>query len=108
MSSISSSATDHLQWLTALQSQLSVFNAAILEHKYFLLLMGSYTLVAGTTHCRLKFEWDGREFFLNIFKCACQSQGSPQKWNHIDNLRIAPPEKVETIIERNCLETFRA
>jgi hypothetical protein len=108
MSDLSDSAICHLTWLLELQHRLSSVGAAILEHKYLLLLMGSFTLVVGTAHHRLKFEWDGREFFLDIAQCKCQSQSSPQQWSRVQNLRIAPPDRVQAFIEHKCDETFGA
>jgi len=103
-----SSAASHLKWLNDLQSRLSSVGVAVLEHKYLLLIMGSFSLVVGNAHRRIKYEWDGREFFLNIQECTCQSQSSPQVWHQIKNVRVAPPEKVETLIETHCVEGFNA
>ncbi|MDH3316118.1 MAG: hypothetical protein OER43_10170 [Gammaproteobacteria bacterium] len=106
MSNFPASAATHLNWLLKLQQQLSGASAAVLQHEYLLLLMGSFTLVIGTAHQRLKFEWDGRDFFLDIAQCTCQSQSSPQQWSHVQNMRIAPPEQVQSVIERKCKEIF--
>ena len=70
--------------------------------------MGSFSLVVGNAHHRIKYEWDGREFFLNMQECTCQSQISPQALHQTKNVRIAPPEKVEAFIETHCGETFNA
>ena len=105
MSELSNSATQHLEQLSALQVSLNRSGAAILEHRFLLLLMGSFELVIGTTHRRLKFSWDGREFFLNVQQCACPSQSSPQEWQPLANVRIAPPASVwATILEHSTRE----
>lgn len=108
MSDLSSSAVAHLKWLNDLQSELSSVGVAVLEHKYSLLLMGSFSLVVGNAHRRIKYEWDGREFFLNMQECTCQSQSSPQVWHQTKNVLVTPPEKVEAFIEAHCGETFNA
>jgi hypothetical protein len=106
MTNLSSSASSHLNWLNALQAQLSGLGVAVLEHNYLLLLMGSFSLVVGTAHRRLRFDWDGREFFLNIQQCCCENQSTAQAWNHLKNSRISPPDSVEVFIERECSEVF--
>jgi hypothetical protein len=40
---------------------------AILEHAYYALAFGSFVLVVGRPRRRLKFNWDGKEFFLICF-----------------------------------------
>jgi len=108
MNSLSSSASSHLKWLNDLQAQLSGLGVAVLEHNYLLLLMGSFSLVVGNAHRRLRFDWDGREFFLNIQQCHCENQGTPQVWSHLKNTRISSPDSVEVFIERQCSEVFSA
>lgn len=102
MTDLSASAEKHIEQLRLLQERLSQKNAAILEHRYNLLLMGSFSLVAGTAHHRIKFDWDGREFFLNVQMCDCQSQSPTQEWVQVDNVRIAPPQSVWPVISARC------
>ena len=109
MSELSLSAEKHLSQLSALQSLLSASSgAAILEHNYCLLLMGSFTVVVGTAHRRLRFAWDGREYFLNVEQCTCTSQSSPQEWTQSDNIGIRPPKSVWPVIQEKCRLAFSA
>ena len=90
MSELSRCASSHFDWLCRLQVQLSSVGAAILEHDYLLLLMGSYGIVVGTAHRRLKFGWDGREFILDACECECQSQGDPPNWHRLEGAYLPP------------------
>lgn len=102
MTTLSEASSLHLTWLLALQQQLAAVGAAVLQHDYLLLHMGSFSVVVGTAHRRLRFQWDGREFCLDVAECNCLSQSSTQLWRPVQNLRIAPPERVELVIERTC------
>ncbi len=108
MTDLSASAESHIDQLRELQTLLTSQGAAVLEQHYMLLLMGSFSLVVGTAHRRLKFDWDGREFFLNIQSCRCQSQSSVQDWLQVDNIRISPPHSVWPAIRERCSHAFVA
>jgi hypothetical protein len=105
---LAESAARHIGWLDQHQARLGAPGAAILEHSYRLLLMGSFTLVVGTVHRRLRFSWDGRESFLTVSECQCENESSPQRWTPVSNARIAQPGQVEKIIERSCNKAFGA
>jgi hypothetical protein len=107
MSDLPTEALQHFRQLTDLQSTLGA-NAAILEHKYILLLMGSFSITVGNAHNRLRFEWDGREFFLNVKNCTCARQSSAQIWSQVENLRLAPPASVWSVIQQYCSQAFGA
>ncbi len=109
MSDMSASASAHLAKVIELQAFLAdMHGAAVLEHNYTLLLMGSFRLVVGTANSRLKFDWDGREFYLNIKGCTCQSLAAPQEWQQLHNSRIAPPASAWPIIHQHCGQAFGA
>jgi hypothetical protein len=108
MITLSASAENYIEQLRELQALLTAREAAVIELRYTMLLMGSFSLVAGTAHRRLKFDWDGREFFLNIQTCSCQSQSSAQDWLQIDNVRIPPPQSVWPTILDRCGHAFGA
>lgn len=108
MTDISASAERHIAQLHELQALMTSQGAAVLEHRYTLLLMGSFSIVVGTAHQRLKFGWDGREFFLNIQACLCQSQSATPNWEQVDNLRISPSQFVWSTIRETCGRAFGA
>lgn len=109
MSDLSASALKHLTQVLELQSDLAAMSgAAVLEHNYLLLCMGSFGLVVGRSHNRLRFDWDGREFFLNVQQCTLQSQSSVPSWQQLDNSRIAPPASAWPAIREHCSRAFGA
>lgn len=108
MTNLSASAESYIEQVRELQELLTSQNAAVIELGYTMLLMGSFSLVVGTAHRRLKFTWDGREFFLNIQACSCQSQASAQDWQQVDNVKISPPQSVWPTILDRCGHAFGA
>ena len=106
MSALSDSAEAHIEQLRELQALLSDRGAAVLEHSYVLLLMGSFSLVVGNAHQRLKFDWDGREFFLNVQSCRPHSRSATQEWAQTDNAWIPPPQSIWASIRNYCTPVF--
>ncbi len=105
MTDLSPDAADHIERLRALQAGLPA-GVAVLEHHYRLLLMGSFVMEVGTEHDRLRFSWDGREFFLNVERSRLPSRSSVPAWGPAGNERIAPPASVWDAIHRWCQREF--
>ena len=79
----------HIDEVRDLVHYLERQNIALFEHDYLMHVFGSFSLVIGTQHDRLKFSWDGREFFLDTSRGSFQSLGGDGVWNHLSNKRLA-------------------
>ena len=92
--SLSKCTIDHLNQVQRLAAVLQKHYIAILRHDYHALVFGSFTLVAGKRKQRLKFDWDGKEFFLNVSVAECPSSDIIENWNQRENLRLSPQGEV--------------
>ncbi|MFQ5850878.1 MAG: hypothetical protein ACE5JU_09855 [Candidatus Binatia bacterium] len=88
MNSISESAYRHIEHLEGLAEALRKDGIAVLEHSYHALAFGSFVLVVGRPMKRLKFSWDGKEFFLDVFYAEGDSSAVIPKWEHRENKRL--------------------
>jgi hypothetical protein len=62
----SSSGIKHFQRILALAEALHGIGISLYEHDWHGLVMGSWTLTAGTRHESFLFGWDGREGFMSV------------------------------------------
>jgi len=100
---LSECTIDHLKKVQRLASALNGNGIAILRHDYYALVFGSFTIVMGKLKRRLRFDWDGKEFFLNVSVADCSPLGIIDKWNQKENVRFSsqgnvnPFEKIEEL-----------
>ena len=73
----SQSAIDHFRRLERLAAVLSDRGIAIYEHRYYLLVFGSFSLELGTRHRRWGFSWDGKDGFLSVSDAYAPKEGRP-------------------------------
>ena len=73
-----------LDYTTALEQR----GIEIYEHHYFSLAFGSWTLIAGKRHERIRFDWDGRDAFLTISETTFSDARSTQEWKKIQQMGI--------------------
>lgn len=101
MSSLSESALRHIRLLEDLAEALGKDGIGVLEHSYHALAFGSFVLVVGRPAKRLKFSWDGKEFFLDVFHAEGDASAVMGKWEHRENRRLGPvdPEELFRIME---------
>lgn len=106
--SLSESSINHLDQVRRLAFSLAQLGISVLEHEFNVFVFGSFTLVVGKPKHRLKFEWDGREFFLNISVAECPSSDIIAKWIQKDNLRLPPQRDLDPFdkIEELALKEF--
>jgi hypothetical protein len=88
MNSHSESALQHIRRLEDLAEALGKDGIAVLEHSYHALAFGNFVLVVGRPTKRLKFSWDGKEFFLDVFYTEGDASAVMGKWEHRENRRL--------------------
>ena len=75
---------------------------SIYEHQYCYLSFGSWILVVGRSHKRLRFSWDGKEGLLTIEHSNFESQSCPPSWKS-----VAAPIKGDGMSEKELLEKLK-
>ena len=58
----------------------------VFEHHFHWLVFGSWTIVVGTSHSRLRFTWDGKEGVLEVAEAVIGSQADRPAWDTPENL----------------------
>lgn len=84
------SGVEHSRRMLALTERLAAQGIAVYEHQWFCLMFGSWTLIAGTRHRRFRFQWDGKEFFIDVQVAEFGSSGDKPVWHAVTNERLAP------------------
>ncbi|MEP6608978.1 MAG: hypothetical protein ABJA83_09900, partial [Burkholderiaceae bacterium] len=87
-SELANSGIGHVAQLAAVLASLKPHNIALFEHQYLLLVFGSFGLVVGRAHDRLKFSWDGREFFLDVSRSGFANLSATPAWRHVANTKL--------------------
>lgn len=95
MDSISESAFQHITRLSDLAEALRKDGNPILEHAYHALTFGSLVLVVGRPTRRLKFAWDGKDFFLDVSYAEGDSSTVVPRWEHREHVRLGAIEHDE-------------
>jgi hypothetical protein len=88
MVSLSESAFQHIERVRRLAKVLHEDGIGVLEHSYHALAFGSFALVVGRPRKRLKFSWDGKEFFLDVLYAEGDSSAVIPTWAHRENRRL--------------------
>jgi hypothetical protein len=74
--------------LAELAKSLADDELAIYEASFNYLAFGGWTLVTGTSHKRWRFDFDGKEGWLEVFASEYPNQGSPSQWKSIDRRQV--------------------
>jgi hypothetical protein len=82
------SSIRHFQRLLALAESLRAIGVSLYHHEWHSLVMGSWSLTAGTRHQSFFFAWDGREGFITIQGPFHAGQGSGSKSPSVANERL--------------------
>lgn len=72
----------HFESLLGILKDLESHKIALYEHQYHPQAFGSFVLVLGHAHERVKFSWDGREFILSISFGTFKNKNAPAAWTH--------------------------
>ena len=103
---IVSSSVDHLSSILDLSKKLQTVNIALFEHDYDMLCFGSFQLILGQSHRRLKFIWDGKEFSLGVSVSEYGSMGAVPDWKPLKDLRFEHGARLMETIESIVREEF--
>ena len=93
--------------LLALVDRLREFGVAIYRHDWHSLVMGSWSLIAGSRHRSYLFAWDGREGFISVQGPFHAGHGTPASSPSIANERLGigptidPFQYVESFFQSN-------
>jgi hypothetical protein len=90
-------APRHLEQIAELERVLQAIGVTLYEHHYHYLIFGSFELVVGKPHRRMKIVWDGKESCLTVERSKFPNQGAHPEWKHEQLLRISSDAVVETI-----------
>ena len=93
--------------LLALADRLREFGVAIYRHDLHSLVMGSWSLIAGSRHHSYLFTWDGREGFISVQGPFHAGHGSAASSPSVTNERLGigstidPLQYVESFFQSN-------
>ena len=96
------------RWLAHLCGVLAKRNRSIYEIGYDLLAFGSWVIVVGTRHRRLRLTWDGKEHYLSIEVASFPSSGTVAVWVDIDDTTLSLPNGHATIDSASRIAQFVA
>ncbi len=106
-------SAEFLDALRNLANRLVEHDLAIYEVSYHYFAFGSWTLVAGTRHRRLRFQFDGKEDHLDIAQSAFSDSQSPPQWEVLPSPTLYSGVGVNvrelfSVVERTVLDTLDA
>lgn len=76
-------AIRHFESVLLLARNLASEGVSIYEHKFDPLFFGSWYLIAGTRHRRVKFFWDGRDECFTVEQASFSDGGSRGDWQRV-------------------------
>jgi hypothetical protein len=76
--------------LAELSKALAGHELAIYEANFDYVNFGSWWLIAGTSHRRLRFLFDGKEGWLEAFESEFRNQGSQAHWRPTHRRQVGP------------------
>lgn len=94
----------HLEMIEWFAEKLIGINLAIYYHEYDQLCFGSWEIILGTRHNRMRIIYDGRDNNYSMHYCKVSDSGTIENWNEYKNI-IGTDENtaieiiLETIIE---------
>jgi hypothetical protein len=81
-------SADHLRELAAILETLRPHRVMLYEHHYNLQAFGSFEVVIGRPHRRLRFLWDGREFLLGAQESNFVGAVDPPQWRELVSTQL--------------------
>jgi len=77
---MSNSSIEHSRLVGGLAEYCAENNFTIYKHDYDFLIFGSWIIVIGKAHHRVKFSWDGKESYLGVSESKFENQSSNPDW----------------------------
>ena len=81
---MSSTSIEHLRLVGELAEYCAENNLTIYKHEYDYLIFGSWIIVVGEAHHRIKFSWDGKESYLGVSESEFKNQNSNSDWQRFE------------------------
>ena len=82
------SAIKHFKAIVDIGERIKEIDVSIYEHHYYPIVFGSWTLIVGKRKERTKFDWDGRDGYLQYSEASFPDSSysnSNVEWTHIKN-----------------------
>lgn len=76
---------EHTELLDKLANKCKEIGVTLYEHSYNYQVFGSWYVVVGTPHHRMRFSWDGKESYLGIGVAEFCNSNSPPEWKPISS-----------------------
>lgn len=99
-------ASKHMETLLGFLGELSEKGVRLYEHHFNAQGFGSFYVVVGLPHDRLKFVWDGRDEILTVCVGKGRNASGPMAWVHEMNVSLPKGEGVYEEIVSNTLDIF--
>ena len=77
---IAACALSHFTEIGHLLEDMAPLGIGLYQHEYDALAFGSFVVVLGTDHQRVRFSWDGKESVLAIAMADVQNTSSTCNW----------------------------
>ena len=87
-------AIHHLESVAGILRELGNEAIELFEHNYHPQVFGSFELVVGRGHERLKFTWDGQDFILSVSFASSRNKNAPAPWIHDADFSLPKGEGV--------------
>ena len=81
---MSNSSIEHSRFVADLAEFCSKCNFTIYKHNYDYTVFGSWIMVIGRPHHRVKFSWDGKESYLGVSESEFKNQNSVPEWYPVE------------------------
>jgi hypothetical protein len=69
--------------LTSLESECDRQGTTLYEHSYSHQAFGSWSVIVGKPHHRMRFSWDGKESYLGIAESEFSNSSSSPDWQPV-------------------------
>ena len=99
-------ASRHLAAVSAMAARLAPRSIAVFRHTYEYLSFGSWSLVVGNRHRRLRLQWDGKEGILFCAISTHTGSSAPAEWNEVASAPVSgsDPEALFSTVEQLVLQ----
>lgn len=95
---------EHTELLNNLANECLEMGVTLYEHSYNYQAFGSWYLVVGKPHHRMRFSWDGKESYLGIVEAEFSYSGDVPEWKpvfpSISGTKTKPAEVFQFIITK--------
>ena len=95
---------EHTELLNNLARSCQEIGVTLYEHSYNYQAFGSWYVVVGKPHHRMRFSWDGKESHLGIGEAKFSNSSSPAEWEpaflSISEAQTQPADVFQFILKK--------